>query len=182
MHDSLTCPICRGLPVGGAMTDDDFFSFLTACRDDLAAKQSDFQQRIARVSRWQYEMSDRSLMIGDTRFGMTAIGTFSAEYQSWLWAWANEDFPEVVRADSCRVQGLHAITGFRVFLDPGIGASQADAQDFAALAVHQLGAIGLFRCPGTGHELYLAVHESGGADTQADGVPDAACDGRSDCR
>ena len=113
-------------------------------------------------SRWHYEMSDGSLTIGDTRFGMTPIGTFSPEHQTWLWAWANEDFPEVARAGSRRIQGLHAVTGFRVFLDPGVGASPSDAQDFAALAVHQLGAIGFFRCPSGGPELYLAVHESGG--------------------
>ncbi len=57
MHDSSTSPICRGLPVGGSMSDDEFFAFLAACRDDLAAKQLSFQQRIAGASRWQYERS-----------------------------------------------------------------------------------------------------------------------------
>jgi uncharacterized protein DUF6882 len=119
-------------------------------------------------------------MIGDTRFGMTPIGTFSPEYQSWLWAWANEDFPEVARAASRRMQRLHAVTGFRVFLDNGIGASLADAWDFAALAVHQLGAIGVFRCPSVGTELYLAVHESGGPDAQPDAAPGPAHDRNSE--
>src|SRR5262249_18378839 len=77
MHDSSTCPICRGLPVGGSMSDDDFFAFLAACRDELAAKQAGFQQRIAGAPRWQYELADGSLTIGGTRFGMTPIGSFS---------------------------------------------------------------------------------------------------------
>ena len=172
MHDSSTCPVCRGLPVGGSMSDDEFFAFLAACRDELAAKQAGFQQRIAGASRWQYEMADGSLTVGDTRFGMTPIGSFSPQYQSWLWAWANEDFPEAARAASRRIQGLHAVTGFRVFLDPGIGASPEDAQDFTALAVHQLGAIGFFRCPSDGPVLYLAVHESGSQNAE----PVAAAD------
>src|SRR5262249_15115072 len=147
MHDSSTCPICCGLPVGSSMSDEEFFAFLAACRDELADKQVRFQKRIAGAARWSYDMADCSLTIGDERFSMTPVGTHSPEYQTWLWAWANEDFPPVAREASRRLQALHAVTGFRVFLDQGIGASSADAQDFAALAVHQLGAIGVFRSP-----------------------------------
>lgn len=141
------------------MSDDEFATFLAACRDELAGKQAEFQQRIGVASRWHYEMAHGSLTIGDTRFGMTLIGTFSPQYQSWLWAWANDDFPISARVASRQVQGLHAVTGFRVFLDEGVGASPADALDFVALAVHQLGAIGFFCCPSEGPALYLAVHD-----------------------
>jgi hypothetical protein len=139
-----------------------FFAFLAACRDELAAKQSRFQERIAGAARWSYEMADGSLTIDAQRFGMTLIGSHSPEHQTWLWAWANEDFPPAAREASRQLQGLHAATGFRVFLDPGAPASAADAQDFTALAVHHLGAIGFFRSPQAGGPtLYLAVHEPG---------------------
>jgi len=166
MHDSSKCLICRGVPVGGSMSDAAFFAFLAACRDELTAKQACFQQRIAGARRWHYEMADRSLTIGDTSFGMTPIGTYSPEYESWLWGWANEDFPEAARVASRQIQALNAVTGFKVFIDPGIGASGADAQEFATLAVHQLGAIAFFRCPseGVAPVLYLAVHEPGRED------------------
>jgi hypothetical protein len=141
------------------MSDDEFCAFLGACREELTIKQAAFQERIAGASRWHYEMDDGSLTIGETSFGMTPIGSFSPQYQTWLWAWANEDFPEVARAASRQIQELHAVTGFQVFLDPGINSSPADALDFAALGVHQLAAIGLFRCPSEGPVLYLAVHE-----------------------
>lgn len=172
MHDSSTCPICRGFPVGGSMSDDEFVAFVAACRDELAAKQTAFEQQVARSDRWHYDMADGSLTIGSTRFAMTPIGTFSPEYQSWLWAWANEDFPDTARAASRRIQGLHAVTGFRVFLEPGIGASFADAQDLAMLAVHQLEAIGLFRCPSDGPVLYLAVRGLGDQDAEAANATD----------
>lgn len=92
---------------------------------------------------------------------MTAIGTHSLEYQTLLWAWANEEFPEAIRAASRQLQSLHTVTGFRVFIDPGVEAASEDAQDFAALAVHQLGAIGFFRDASDSPTLYLAVHEQG---------------------
>lgn len=159
MHNSSTCPICRGLPVGASMSDKEFFTFLAACQDELREKQKRFQERIANASQWSYGMAVRSLMIGDVRFPMTPIGTFNPENQSWLWAWANESFPEQARDDSRRIQGLHTVTGFRVFTDPGIGASPNDAEDFVALAAHHLGAIGFFRCSTEEALLYLAVHE-----------------------
>jgi hypothetical protein len=141
------------------MTDEEFFAFLAACRDELADKQARFRPRMAGAARWNYDMADCSLTIGTERFPMTPVGTHSHEYQTWLWAWANEDFPPVAREASRRLQGLHAVTGFQVFLDPGVGASAADAQDFAALAVHHLGAIGFFRSPSDGATLYVAVQE-----------------------
>jgi hypothetical protein len=159
MHDSSTCPTCLGLPVGGSLSDEDFGTFLGTCRDELAAKQARFQQRIAGAARWSYELADCSLVIGSERFRMTPIGTHSPEHQSWLWAWANEDFPARARTAARAVQTLHATTGFRVFLDPGLPASPADALDFTALAVHQLGAIGFFRSQSDGTTLYLAVQE-----------------------
>jgi hypothetical protein len=162
MHDSSTCEICRGLPVRGSLSDDEFSAFLASCRNELAAKQETFQRRIQGASRWSYEMADGTLIIGDAIFSMTPIGTYSPAHNSWLWAWANEDFPAAARTASARIQSLHTVTGFRVFIDAGIKTSSEDAQDLAALAVHLLGAIGFFRCPldGPGPVLYLAVHET----------------------
>ena len=143
------------------MSDEEFFAFLAACRDELADKQLRFQQRIAGVERWFYDLRDCSLTMGSERFPVTPVGTHSPEYQTWLWVWANEEMPEMARVASRQIQSLHTVTGFRVFIDPGIEASSADAQDFTALAVHQLGAIGFFREPSDGPTLYLAVHEPG---------------------
>ena len=160
MHDSSTCEVCRGLPIRGSLSDDEFLAFVVSCRNELAAKQVTFQRRIQGASRWSYEMADGTLTIGGSVFGMTPIGTYSSAHDSWLWAWANEEFPAVARTASARIQALHTVTGFRVFIDPGIKASSADAQDFTALAVHILGAIGFFQCPSDGPVLYLAVRET----------------------
>jgi hypothetical protein len=158
MHDSSTCEICRGLPIDGSLTDEQFAGFLDACRREMAGKQQTFQQRIEGASRWRYEMVEGTLTVGDTVFGMTPIGTFSEEHKSWLWAWANPDFPPSARQAASGIQSLHAITGFKVFLNEGTTASAVDAQDLVAFAVHALSASGFFRCPSDGPTLYLAVH------------------------
>lgn len=88
----------------------------------------------------------------------------SSESQNWLWAWANEDFSKDAREAAQALQKLHDVTGFRVFVDQGCGASAADIGDFVALAVHALEAKGYFRIPNdAGPTLYLAVRDWGTA-------------------
>jgi hypothetical protein len=147
------------MAVRDSLSDDEFAAFLTSCRSESATKQQAFADVTRGASRWLYDLSDQSLAIGDVVYDMTPIGTHSVAYGSWLWAWANEDFPESARVASSRIQGLHGTTGFRVFVTPGIGASAKDADDFAALAVHILNARAFFRCPSDGPTLFLAVHD-----------------------
>lgn len=147
------------MAVRDSLSDAEFASFLTSCRSESATKQEAFVDATRDASRWLYNMSDQSLTIGDVVYDMTLIGTHSAVYDSWLWAWANEDFPESARVASSQIQGLHGITGFRVFVTPGVGASAKEADDFAALAVHILDARAFFRCPSDGATLFLAVHD-----------------------
>ena len=143
------------------MSDEEFSAFLTACRNELASLQPTFQQRIHGGGRWFYDLSDCTLRFGDESFPITPIGTYSPAYQSWLWAWVNDDFPLPAREASKRLQSLHTLTGFRVFTSPGVGASASDANDFVALSVHELGAVGFFRVSSenTTPALFLAVHE-----------------------
>ncbi|MBU6238026.1 MAG: hypothetical protein KGQ51_09355 [Planctomycetes bacterium] len=159
MHNSANCPICRGFPVGNSFSDKEFSAFVDACRNELETKQEIFQKRIAGCDRWLYDLADNSLTLGTLRFRITAVGTFSPEYETWLWAWANPDYPATAREASRRIQSLYSITGFRVFTAEGIEATSADAQDFSAMAIHQLDSIGLFKSPSDGPTLYLAVHE-----------------------
>jgi hypothetical protein len=155
--------VCKGLPAGGSLSDEEFAAFLDACRAEAVAKQEAFQRRLAGSSRWSYDMDRGTLQVGELGFGMTPIGTFSAERCSWLWAWANEDFPAAARQAAAPIQSLREVTGFAVFALPGIGASAVDAQDFVAFGVHALEATGFFRCPREGGPtLYLAVHEATG--------------------
>ena len=158
MHDSSTCPICQGQPTDGSMTDDEFASFLDGCRAELVAKQSGFVQSLSEDGKWDYDLANSSLRIGTCDYRITAIGTHNPELQTWLWAWANDTFPDSARSASSTIKTLFDVTGFRVFTDDGINATSHDAQALSACAIHVLGAAGLYRCPGEA-TLYLAVHQ-----------------------
>jgi hypothetical protein len=147
------------MPVGDSLSDAEFSAFVASCRAESADKQRQFVDTIRGAPRWFYDMDDGSLTIGDVVYGMTPIGTHSPIHDSWLWAWANEDFPEAAREASAQIRSLHGTTGFRVFVTPGTDASANDAADLVALAVHVLDARAFFRCPSAGPTLFLAVHD-----------------------
>ena len=138
------------------MTDDEFAAFLEGCRTELATKQPDFIKSLT-GEKWYYDLADSSLNIGTREYKITAIGTHNSELETWLWAWANDTFPEDARSASSTIKTLIDATGFKVFADAGINATSHDAQDLSACAVHVLDAKGLYRCPGE-VTLYLAVH------------------------
>lgn len=159
MHDLSSCPLCQAAAIQGSMSDEEFRRYLTACRHELADKQSQFQRVLSQCQTWHYDLASCKINFNEKELHFVPIGTFSDSMNSWLWAWANPDFPEQARTLSRYLQSLHAMTGFQVFLDPGIKASRQDAEDFSALALHYLGGQGIFRAPGN-PDLYLSVCKS----------------------
>jgi hypothetical protein len=139
------------------MSDEDFSAFLAHCRAEFAARQSRLLPRITAAATFSYDLNDCSLTLGEEHFTIIPVGTHNASLQTWLWAWANDSFPPAARESSRRLQGLFQTTGFRVFLDPGITATSTDAQDFTAIAVHHVNAIGFFRKTSNDVTLYLAI-------------------------
>ena len=147
MHDSSTCPICHGLPVDDRMTDAEFFAFLSACRDELAYKQSAFQQRISGGGRWVYDLRDNSLTIGSERFPITAIGTYSVDYETWLWAWANPSIDADLKRDALRVLDYGRQHGVERLTTPKWPADETDGWRMAALANRLCSSNGAYRGP-----------------------------------
>lgn len=156
MHDSSSCPYCQGAAIHGSMSDEEFHTFLAACRNELADKQSHFTRVLSQRQTWRYDLNTCQIRFHDLALSFVPIGTFSDSLSSWLWAWANPDFPDEARTRSRKLQSLRNSTGFQVFLDPGIAASRQDAEDFSAIALHYLDGQGLFRVPGN-PDLYLSV-------------------------
>ncbi|WP_310632670.1 DUF6882 domain-containing protein [Paraburkholderia sp.] len=160
MHSVDNCPLCSASGKTDAMTDDEFAALQEHCESELVQKQASFIKQIGNSGSWHYDLDTSTLTVGTHRFRITAIGTHSASMDTWLWAWANDSFPDRARAAASEVQRLFQITGFRVFETPGIDASRADANVLTAMAVHVLAADGIFKALDDDRTLFLAVHEA----------------------
>ncbi len=61
------------------------------------------------------------------------------------------------REDSSAIKELSKITGDEIFLAEHIEADETTAWELAAMSVHVLNAIGLYRSPGEKSHLFLAI-------------------------
>ena len=158
--DDHVCPTCKRADDSEAISHDDFMRIVEVAESELRTKQDFFQRRTAEIGTYFYDLDDCTLKLDDLVFRIVPIGTFSNPYQSWLWAWANDEFPTVARDASARIKQLYDLTRWEVFASEGIPTSISDAQTLCALAIHILGAHGLYKLPGETLEepiLYLAV-------------------------
>ena len=81
-------------------------------------------------------------------FAVVLIGSLAPVSKNWLWAWANESLDEKVRDSSASFKSLYEETGFDIFRAGTFKADTGLAQDLSALAIHKLGAEGLYKVPG----------------------------------
>jgi hypothetical protein len=139
------------------MTDMEFRALLDRCREELAAKQALFTADCISSAPYHYDLNQGVLAVGSERYASSLVGTRSITNGTWLWGWANDSFSDSVRQAASRAKSLYDVTGFRVFIDPGVHASKQDAEDFTALTVHAIDAIGFWRYAGEDNEMYLAV-------------------------
>lgn len=157
-HDSSTCPVCIAGHRSG-MSDSQFHAFLNQCREELHMKQKQLCQQPLDTP-YQFNLETGSFTLGTSRMSCIAIGSYCPSRSTWLWSWANDAFSEKVRRPSERFKNLFEITGFRVFVEEGVKATQQDAEDFAAMAVHVAEGIGFWRSTSDDLEQYLCLVET----------------------
>jgi len=156
MHESSECPICQQLPADGSLTDEQFSAFMDSCQESLADLQNRFFDAIPDDAEWSYDLESGQFQIDGKSYPFVVIGSHNEELNTWLWGWANESLPSSARQSSKTIQQLQQLTGSQVFVDEGLEAGEADAEALSAMAVHVLGARGLFLCRGEAN-LYLAL-------------------------
>ncbi|MDC7231641.1 MAG: hypothetical protein PQJ58_00290 [Spirochaetales bacterium] len=148
------------------MTGEELKSWTETCLDELEIKLKNLKDKFGLGSLDGYHLdTDKGLLIFEKdgkpacSFKALAIGTLVPDQQNWLWGWANRSLPEEMRNASGELKGLREETGFNIFEIESFKADTALAQELSALAVHVLGADGLYRVIGDQTVLYLALSE-----------------------
>ncbi|MDF1800896.1 MAG: hypothetical protein P1V81_17125 [Planctomycetota bacterium] len=95
----------------------------------------------------------------DLEFPAQVIGSWSAEAGAYLWAWADEQLSDDLRAPSAAAKQLAKSSGSTAFGLPTFPADQDSARAHSSLAAQQLGGFAIFRLPKGSHFTFLAVFE-----------------------
>jgi len=139
------------------MTDDEYGAFRAKVNEDLRLKQVEMSHAYALgdMKRWWFEQETAKLQFFDhndklaIEADVIVIGTFSPALSSWKWAWSNSSLRREIRQRALPLKRLKAVTGFDLFEDKEAFSieGEAMARELAAMAVHQLGALGCYRAP-----------------------------------
>ncbi|UUY10437.1 hypothetical protein LRS11_10570 [Pseudomonas sp. J452] len=135
--------------------------------DYLQAQQDSFMAtyRIGEHKRWDWYQETGQLIFSNdgkpaVECAVDFVGTFSSHSDTWMWAWANESFLELVKARSRVVRELGESLDFLKLACATWSADPVDGWEMTAVMAHQLGAIGSYRAPSERGFLYMVVREA----------------------
>jgi len=127
----------------------------------LQSGQRRFQEEMLNFAQWHYDLEDCTLVLSGARgtrtYQITPVATYVREAKEWLWAWANDRFPDVARQRAQRLRELYVETHYRIFDLPAFDLAEEEIGEICALAVSHLGASGVFKCESDSAVLCLAV-------------------------
>lgn len=91
-------------------------------------KQADLYETIGNNA-WNVYLDIGEISFGaDLNFAVQALGTYSHQSNSWLWAWANDkaDWPESVRVQSQQMKAFGEQNNIDIFVNGSFGAPISD--------------------------------------------------------
>jgi hypothetical protein len=137
---------------------------VATCHQVVHEKQAalDKKYEISKHKRWDYDQATASLtfsndgvaaVIADVEF----IGSYSKSGKTWLWSWANFSLLPSVRTRIEAVAEYGEENGLLHLLVPIYPANEIDSWELAGVAVHLLGAQGVYRAPSENGCSFMAI-------------------------
>lgn len=145
------------------MTPEQLQAFVDRCASALRDKQEAFLAaenlasfRAFDLNRGKALLRFREGSLPDREYPVILLGTWLANRNSWLWAWAEDSLPAGTRRRAKGVQRLLDLTGLELWRQERLDCDEAMSWDLAAVAVEALEARGVYRIPGPGAHTFVA--------------------------
>jgi hypothetical protein len=133
------------------LENSDYTNFAETCIDKLKELQEKFQHDhdLEWYTDWFYNQLTGLLTFsnGDVElnFRYFYVGSFSEETKTWKWSWDNDSTLESVKKQTNIVKEFGARSGFPKLTTGSFPSDEYEAWEFAAIAVHLTGGIGVYR-------------------------------------
>lgn len=146
------------------MNDEELGMYLNLCCEELLEKQENLQKQYQLGSYEKYwcDLEQKILQFKnqDTifhEFRVMCLGSMSNQSETWMWAWANESFPEEVRKDSVELKNLKTTLGLDFFEIPVFECNDEMAYVLTAISCNHLDMMGTYRVPTQNGYIVLGV-------------------------
>ena len=136
------------------MNDDEFQGYLDNCYKALEKKQQALMDNyeFGALDQFNHDFDKEEIyFLRDNTLEVKAkiipIGSCSAEFETWEWAWADDVFPDVLRAKSKKLKELEYMTGFEMFGSETIQIDEDMVWEITAMALELWGSEGAYKAP-----------------------------------
>ena len=146
------------------MSKKEYQAFLDSCYEELRRKQDILinEYHMGSFEDFWFDQEAKTLQFKNgnavgLEFYVVLIGSWSGKSNTWMWGWANESVVEEMRVESSKIKELTTLTGNAIFEKTGFVADEYNAHELVAMAVHHLGALGMYSAPSDMRKTYLAL-------------------------
>lgn len=146
---------------------DAYQALINACIERLQSAQTKLIEDFGLNDweRWDWDMDKQELVFsheGRKRViaSVAFAGTYSTESCTWMWAWANDSFPEQVRSTLSTVKSIGEETGFRRLTQGHWAADEYDGWHMTAYVYDVLGGLGAYRTPSENGYVYMVIRDA----------------------
>jgi hypothetical protein len=136
------------------MSENEFQDFLRQAKWSMRSQmdQNEKEHQLSTYPRFDWDPWRRELVFSTAGTpkvvaGIQAVGSLSAKSNTWLWAWANSEYPEPLRQSVLRAKEFGTQHGVLRLIQPRWAAKEADGWDMTAIAFRLNEAKGAFRSP-----------------------------------
>lgn len=128
---------------------------------DYGKAVAKFSVEIKDYANWHYNLDELFIKFekGDksSRFSIIPVGTYSSEYHSFLWSWANNDFSENARMESAKLKLAYSEFPFKAFQVEGFKCMQEELDEILAISLYHLNGKVIFKIKDENPWLFLCV-------------------------
>ena len=146
------------------MTDEEFQNFLDACFRELETKQQKLIDEfdIGSFQKFEFDFEKAEIYflndgLVEVQANIIPIGSFNSESSTWMWAWANEGFPQDLRTKAAQLRQLEEKTGFEIFGNEMSEIDEDMTWEIAGMALSMLNLQGVYRGPVNNTQYFYAI-------------------------
>jgi len=148
------------------MTDAEFENYINSCAEKLEVKQAELNRDYGLGLHGKFKIDFEKGTLSFTNkedvpvivAEMVPIFSHVPDKKHLKWAWANQQFPEQIRARARKATELYEITGMEVFNHEMVGYDEDMAWQIAAMVCDHFSALGAYRAPGRSLQSNVTVN------------------------
>jgi len=131
--------------------------------DDYVIGQDSFSVEIDNYDKWHYSLDDLEIKFynntSETIYNMVPIGTFSKEYDTFLWSWENEDLDEKTKNEAVKLKEIYKEFPFKAFQVESFKCEAEELDEICAIARYFFNGKAIFKVKDESPWLYMVVRD-----------------------